>query len=120
MHQQLCLKVNIISLLSQPWYNVTNQYVLTYEILLLHAFCLVWESCNVSYNNVSICLNAKHVQNKATKKHTKRRPKKRRPSDINRKKVEYPELPTPPAEFTVLDMPAVPVTKADFKMELNQ
>lgn len=67
-----------------------------------------------------ICLNAKHVQNKATKKHTKRRPKKRRPSDINRKKVEYPELPTPPAEFTVLDMAAVPVTKADFKMELNQ
>ena len=35
---------------------------------------------------------ATHVNPKATKHHTKSRPKKHRPSDRNRKKVEYPPL----------------------------
>ncbi|ACO67287.1 predicted protein [Micromonas commoda] len=35
---------------------------------------------------------AKHVNPKATKHHTKTRPKKHTPSDRNRKKVEYPAL----------------------------
>lgn len=52
-----------------------------------------------------VCLDAKHVQNKATKKHRKRRPKKSRPSDINRAKVEYPAFVKPP-EYTLVGEPA--------------
>merc|ERR1719313_1823093 len=39
---------------------------------------------------------AHHVQNKATKHHHHSRPRKSRPSDINRKAPEYPPLPDIP------------------------
>lgn len=39
---------------------------------------------------------AHHVQKKATKKHQANRPRKTRPSDINRKPVEYPAIPDIP------------------------
>jgi len=45
---------------------------------------------------------AHHVQKKATKKHQDRRPKKSRPSDINRKPPVYPPIPDIP-DYTILD-----------------
>merc|ERR1719274_150152 len=44
---------------------------------------------------------AHHVQKKATKHHHHSRPRKSRPSDINRKPPVYPELPDIPV-YTVL------------------
>jgi len=58
----------------------------------------------------STSLDAKHVNNKAAKKAAHNRPKKSRPSDINRKPVVYPSFEKP-AEFTISDAPAAPVTK---------
>ena len=49
----------------------------------------------------SVCLDAKHVNNKAAKKAHKNRPKKSRPSDINRAPVVYPTF-TKPAEYTIV------------------
>lgn len=49
----------------------------------------------------SVCLDAKHVNNKGAKKAAKRRPKKSRPSDINRKPVVYPSFEKP-AEYTIV------------------
>merc|ERR1719231_974276 len=37
---------------------------------------------------------AHHVQKKATRGHNAFRPRKHRPSDINRKPTDYPEIPT--------------------------
>lgn len=55
---------------------------------------------------------AKHVNKKAAKWAASKRPRKSRPSDINRKPVVY-ELDSivKPPEYTVLDAPAQPVTK---------
>mmetsp|Transcript_22500 Transcript_22500/g.22822 ORF Transcript_22500/g.22822 Transcript_22500/m.22822 type:complete len:92 (-) Transcript_22500:217-492(-) len=48
-------------------------------------------------------LNAKHVQKKATKKHIDRRPKKKRPSDKNRKPTVYAlDSFVKPPEYTIL------------------
>ncbi len=58
----------------------------------------------------STSLDAKHVNNKAAKKAAHNRPKKSRPSDINRKPTVYPSFEKP-AEFTISDAPAAPVTK---------
>jgi hypothetical protein len=58
----------------------------------------------------SVTLNAKHVQKKATKKHADRRPKKSRPSDINRKPTNYPTFEKP-AEYSISDDAPTPVTK---------
>ena len=58
-------------------------------------------------------LEAKHVNKKATKKHQDRRPKKSRPSDINRKPVEYPDAGTAPPEYTISDAPAVVAKKPE-------
>ena len=57
-------------------------------------------------------LEAKHVNKKATKKHADRRPKKSRMSDIVRKPVEYPEVPSVP-EYTISDAPASPAAKPE-------
>jgi hypothetical protein len=57
-----------------------------------------------------IVLDAKHVMNKAAKKANKNRPRKSRPSDINRKPVVYPSFESPP-EYTISDAPAAPVAK---------
>jgi len=46
--------------------------------------------------SVTFATLAHHVQNKAAKHHEKSRPRKRRPSDINRKKPEYPPIPDIP------------------------
>lgn len=51
----------------------------------------------------SVSLDAKHVNNKAARKANHDRPRKSRPSDINRKPTSYPELPTPPPEYTISD-----------------
>lgn len=58
----------------------------------------------------STSLDAKHVQNKAARKANHNRPKKSRPSDINRKPVVYPSFEKP-SEYTISDAPAAPVTK---------
>lgn len=58
----------------------------------------------------STSLNAKHVQNKAAKKSNHNRPRKSRPSDINRKAVVYPSF-VKPSEYTISDAVAAPVTK---------
>ena len=39
---------------------------------------------------------AHHVQKKATKKHQATRPRKSRPSDMNRKPPQYPQIPEQP------------------------
>jgi hypothetical protein len=59
-----------------------------------------------------ISLNAKHVQNKAAKKANHNRPRKSRPSDINRKPVVYPSFEKP-AEYTISDAPAVLAVKPE-------
>lgn len=64
-------------------------------------------------NKFKLCstsLDAKHVQNKAAKKANHNRPKKSRPSDINRKPVVYPSFEKP-SEYTISDAAAAPVTK---------
>ena len=53
----------------------------------------------------STTLDAKHVNNKAAKKANHNRPRKSRPSDINRKPTNYPTWTSPP-EFT-FDMGSV-------------
>eukprot|EP00568_Trieres_chinensis_P003560 CAMPEP_0183304054 /NCGR_PEP_ID=MMETSP0160_2-20130417/9277_1 /TAXON_ID=2839 ORGANISM="Odontella Sinensis, Strain Grunow 1884" /NCGR_SAMPLE_ID=MMETSP0160_2 /ASSEMBLY_ACC=CAM_ASM_000250 /LENGTH=90 /DNA_ID=CAMNT_0025467041 /DNA_START=111 /DNA_END=383 /DNA_ORIENTATION=- len=60
-----------------------------------------------------LCLNAKHVEKKATKKHADRRPKKSRRSDRIRKPVEYPAVENRPPEYTVSDAPAVLASKPE-------
>ena len=61
-------------------------------------------------NGNSTSLNAKHVQNKAAKKANKNRPRKSRPSDINRKPTNYPTFEKP-AEYSISDAAPAPVTK---------
>lgn len=64
-------------------------------------------------NKFKLCstsLDAKHVQNKAARKANHNRPKKSRPSDINRKPVVYPSFEKP-SEYTISDAAAAPVTK---------
>jgi len=57
-------------------------------------------------------LDAKHVQDKAARWARAKRPKKTRPSDINRKPIVY-EIDSyeKPPEFTISDEPAVPAAK---------
>jgi len=50
------------------------------------------------------------VNNKATKKAQHNRPRKSRPSDINRKPVVYPSFEKP-SEYTISDAAAAPVAK---------
>eukprot|EP00984_Skeletonema_dohrnii_P018314 scaffold8530_cov154-Skeletonema_dohrnii-CCMP3373.AAC.5 len=50
----------------------------------------------------TISLDAKHANNKAAKKAAHNRPKKSRPSDINRKPTNYPTWESPP-EYTISD-----------------
>lgn len=57
-------------------------------------------------------LNAKHVQNKAARKANHNRPRKSRPSDINRKPVVYPSFEKP-SEYTISDAAAVPAVKPE-------
>ena len=49
---------------------------------------------------------AHHVQHKATKGHSKNRPKKSRPSDRNRKAPEYPAIPEQPWMKPVDSLPS--------------
>jgi len=59
-------------------------------------------------------LAAKHVNDKAARWAAAKRPKKSRPSDINRKPIVY-ELTsiTKPSEYSISDAPASPAVKAD-------
>mmetsp|Transcript_18881 Transcript_18881/g.24985 ORF Transcript_18881/g.24985 Transcript_18881/m.24985 type:complete len:96 (+) Transcript_18881:114-401(+) len=59
---------------------------------------------------VGVCLSAKHVQKKAAKRMHHRRPKKSRPSDINRKPTDYPTFEKPP-EYTISDAAPVLASK---------
>ncbi|CAB9509935.1 expressed unknown protein [Seminavis robusta] len=61
----------------------------------------------------SVCF-AKHVNDKAAKWAASKRPKKSRPSDINKTPPIY-ELHSiqKPSEFTISDAPATPVTKPE-------
>ena len=53
-------------------------------------------------NGSSVALDAKHANNKAAKKANHDRPRKSRPSDINRKPTNYPTWENPP-EYTISD-----------------
>eukprot|EP00557_Chaetoceros_sp_GSL56_P000773 CAMPEP_0176498864 /NCGR_PEP_ID=MMETSP0200_2-20121128/12587_1 /TAXON_ID=947934 /ORGANISM="Chaetoceros sp., Strain GSL56" /LENGTH=89 /DNA_ID=CAMNT_0017897177 /DNA_START=108 /DNA_END=377 /DNA_ORIENTATION=- len=55
-------------------------------------------------------LNAKHANNKGAKKAKHNRPRKSRPSDINRKPPVYPSFERP-SEYTISDAAAAPVTR---------
>jgi len=63
--------------------------------------------------NNSVC-HATHVNDKAAKWAASKRPKKSRPSDINRTPPTY-EIHSvkKPAEFTINDAPATPVVKPE-------
>ncbi|KAL3772831.1 hypothetical protein ACHAW5_009508 [Stephanodiscus triporus] len=50
----------------------------------------------------SVSLDAKHANDKAAKKANANRPRKSRPSDINRKPTNYPTFVKPP-EYTISD-----------------
>jgi hypothetical protein len=69
----------------------------------------------VSWMEYSIC-NAKHVQDKAARWAKAKRPRKSRPSDINRAPIVYAlHSFQKPAEFSISDappsLPAKPVKK---------
>ena len=49
-----------------------------------------------------VTLSAKHANNKAAKKAAHNRPRKSRPSDINRKPPNYPTVVSPP-EYTIIN-----------------
>eukprot|EP00571_Detonula_confervacea_P015742 CAMPEP_0172298048 /NCGR_PEP_ID=MMETSP1058-20130122/863_1 /TAXON_ID=83371 /ORGANISM="Detonula confervacea, Strain CCMP 353" /LENGTH=78 /DNA_ID=CAMNT_0013007279 /DNA_START=48 /DNA_END=284 /DNA_ORIENTATION=- len=49
---------------------------------------------------ICVSLDAKHANNKAAKKSNADRPRKSRPSDINRKPTNYPTWESPP-EYTI-------------------
>jgi hypothetical protein len=59
-------------------------------------------SPSVPVRTCSVSLFAKHANNKAAKKANHNRPRKSRPSDINRKPVVYDEIIKPP-EYTIID-----------------
>jgi hypothetical protein len=62
-------------------------------------FCFFLYSCSVCF--------AKHVQDKAAKWAKAKRPRKSRPSDINRKPIIYEiHTMTKPAEYSISDAPA--------------
>mmetsp|Transcript_1149 Transcript_1149/g.1907 ORF Transcript_1149/g.1907 Transcript_1149/m.1907 type:complete len:94 (-) Transcript_1149:60-341(-) len=61
----------------------------------------------------AVCLEAKHVMKKATKKHRDRRPKKTRRSDRIRAPIVYPEPEWVPPEYTISDAPASPAAKPE-------
>ena len=63
------------------------------------------ESSHNAFPCHSTTLDAKHVNNKAARKANHNRPRKSRPSDINRKPTDYPTWTNPP-EFT-FDMGSV-------------
>ena len=59
----------------------------------------------------SVCY-AKHVNDKAAKWAKSKRPRKSRPSDINRKPIVYAiHSFQKPTEFSISDEPAVPMSK---------
>lgn len=62
-----------------------NLFALIMTLSMVSAFLTTPSSSKGS----STALYAKHVMKKATKKHMDRRPKKSRPSDINRKVPEF-------------------------------
>mmetsp|Transcript_18475 Transcript_18475/g.25423 ORF Transcript_18475/g.25423 Transcript_18475/m.25423 type:complete len:97 (+) Transcript_18475:155-445(+) len=67
---------------------------------------------NPSPFGLGVCLDAKHVNKKAAKRMHHRRPRKSRPSDINRKPTDYPTFEKPP-EYTITDAPPVLATKPE-------
>mmetsp|Transcript_19258 Transcript_19258/g.38852 ORF Transcript_19258/g.38852 Transcript_19258/m.38852 type:complete len:89 (-) Transcript_19258:323-589(-) len=86
---------------------------MTYRSLVLHDVARRYSINNnkqTKTNKQNRSLEAKHVNKKATKKHADRRPKKHMRSDIVRKPVEYPEVPSVP-EYTISDAPASPAAK---------
>ena len=67
--------------------------------------------CSSFEMNSSVCF-AKHVNDKAARWARAKRPRKSRPSDINRKPILY-EIHSyaKPAEYTISDAPASPAPK---------
>jgi Family of unknown function (DUF5323) len=65
----------------------------------------------LSFFPTSICF-AKHVQEKAARWAKSKRPRKSRPSDINRKPIVYQiHSMIKPAEYSISDAPAAPMPK---------
>lgn len=64
---------------------------------------ILYSSNNIhSKSSCSVSLDAKHANDKAAKKANANRPRKSRPSDINRKPTNYPTFVKPP-EYTISD-----------------
>ncbi|VEU36197.1 unnamed protein product [Pseudo-nitzschia multistriata] len=67
------------------------------------------------YNTVRVadtCLSAKHVNDKAAKWAKSKRPRKSRPSDINRAPIDYAiHSYQKPAEYDISSEPAAPMAK---------
>ena len=79
---------------------------------LFHALSFGVCFCS-SFYGTSVCF-AKHVNDKAAKWAKAKRPRKSRPSDINRKPIEYAiHSMQKPAEYTISDAAPSSVTKAD-------
>lgn len=92
-------------------FTMRNVYsaILTATATATTATIVITVHRNMQYR---VSLNAKHVENKAARKAAANRPKKSRPSDINRKPVVYPSFEKP-AEYTISDATAVLATKPE-------
>eukprot|EP01082_Thalassiosira_pseudonana_P003389 g3662.t1 g3662 contig12:2516683-2517639(+) len=71
-------------------------------VLLASSTMAFMPSVTVPVRTCNVSLDAKHANNKAAKKAAHDRPKKSRPSDINRKPVVYPSFESPP-EYTIVE-----------------
>mmetsp|Transcript_15701 Transcript_15701/g.15103 ORF Transcript_15701/g.15103 Transcript_15701/m.15103 type:complete len:98 (-) Transcript_15701:79-372(-) len=91
-----------------------KSFAVTASVLLLassaNAFAPATSTPLFGISRDSVCLNAKHVQKKATKRTAHRRPRKSRLSDINRKPTDYPTFEKP-SEYTISAEPATSVAK---------
>lgn len=88
---------------------------LLFALFLSSAYAFTAQPFSVESQPSTVCF-AKHVNDKAAKWAASKRPKKHRPSDINRKPVVY-ELHSiqKPPEYTISDEPAVPMPKPEKK-----
>lgn len=87
--------------------NVFSQ-VSTFEVTDFCTVLFLFFSCCSPY---SICF-AKHVNDKAARWAKSKRPRKSRPSDINRTPVMYQlQSLVKPAEYSISDEPASPMPK---------
>jgi hypothetical protein len=74
-----------------------NEYGIGLHIFILIKLIFVLP---YQFSTRSVALDAKHANDKAAKKANANRPRKSRPSDINRRPTSYPTWDKPP-EYTI-------------------